>query len=499
MKKLLLSVALVAATGVSASAAGNVYASQLKSEGAKVTFVLNQPAEEVIVSVLDAQGNVLKSKLVGAGVKGLNTVDLAGMDVADGDYKWQVTCQDQPVTEVTCLTSDKPAALNITNSRGLGIDTWQDSPYFGRIYVTSTSGARPGERNKAGIYILDADFSELSEDPFTGGQTWSGASGPNNLKVSEDGVPFVCDWTDGHAGVWTIDPADPSADFKPVFGGGDRDSNGLLTVNGVKVSGSIQDIALYGKGTDRMLYTTDEDINNNTGDIFVYNIGLLIQPWSVAPTASWGNNGGKLANANHRLGSDRRGGLWVSQYRWEEAEAYPVLGHLNAQGVWDFSTGDKSVVVGSGPAGAMAVNVDGSLIAVADNGHEGGLITVISATYDAEGVPTLTQLYTFKYTGYGNRPMGLAFDAANNLYGAFNNDAADGGIGVWALPNENNSYTTVAIAPVSITAGIDDVTVDADENGVAEYYDLMGRKVAEPQQGRVYIERRGSKATKVVF
>ena len=47
---------------------------------------------------------------------------------------------------------------------------------------------------------------------------------------------------------------------------------------------------------------------------------------------------------------------------------------------------------------------------------------------------------------------------------------------------------------MNTTTGIEDVTVEGNE--AAEYFNLQGIRVAEPQAGQVYIVRRGAKTTK---
>ena len=49
-----------------------------------------------------------------------------------------------------------------------------------------------------------------------------------------------------------------------------------------------------------------------------------------------------------------------------------------------------------------------------------------------------------------------------------------------------------------ITTGVDDIIIGSEENAAPEYYDMMGRRVANPQPGSVYIVRRGSNVTKEV-
>lgn len=50
----------------------------------------------------------------------------------------------------------------------------------------------------------------------------------------------------------------------------------------------------------------------------------------------------------------------------------------------------------------------------------------------------------------------------------------------------------------SQTTGIEDVIVD-DPNAAPVYYDLQGRRVANPENGRLYLRRQGPATTKVIF
>lgn len=54
--------------------------------------------------------------------------------------------------------------------------------------------------------------------------------------------------------------------------------------------------------------------------------------------------------------------------------------------------------------------------------------------------------------------------------------------------------------PIHDAAGIEDITVDADDaNAPVEYFNLQGIRVENPAEGNVYIRRQGSSAVKVVF
>ena len=199
-----------------------------------------------------------------------------------------------------------------------------------------------------------------------------------------------------------------------------------------------------------------------------------------APDQKYGNYDGRLVNSNQTVCADRRGGLWVGQYRYTNGAQYPSVMHINATtGQYDYFNGDPDMIKSSGPVGAMAVNATGDLMAVA------GLtdIRVLSISYDANGTPSMSLKYSIGST-YGARPFDVAFDVADNVYVAFNDNA--GGIGGWALPKDSNSFTTPA-------------------NELVELYNIAGVKLAEDytiDMGQfasgVYIVRSGKQTLKII-
>lgn len=482
------------------------YASALTVKGVnEVSFLLNADATEVVLKLYKDDKEV-KSFDLGARSKGLVEYTVPA-EVADDAYTWTVTATSEEVTEPTSFDVDNPL-LNIANARGIKFDTNQSSPGFGRGYVTSVeANGKKGERMGTGIYVLGADLSDVfgqGGNPFTGGVAWNGGSSPYRTTVAENGDVFISDWGDGNSGIYVMDPENPTAPFTALFAEGSRNSSGLVTIEGEAVHGSINDCVVVGDGADRVLYTLDEDY---PGKAYVlrYDIGTLENPWSTAPSKVIGNNGGKLANANQSLSSDGRGGLWVSQYRYTE-DTYPVAQHINAKGEYDFMTSGKTVFIGSGPVGCMAASSDGSLIAVG-NASE---IYVAKATYDADGKPTLKHAWTIG--GLSARPFSAAFDAAGNFYVAYN----DAGVGCWALPRENNSYTTTATKPLNMTSGINasevsqlgisfDGTVVTASGQMVEVYSAAGVRVAGGYSvdtaalaPGVYVVRAGSESIKFV-
>ncbi|MBD5232687.1 MAG: hypothetical protein HDS65_00755 [Bacteroidales bacterium] len=517
MKKVLLPFAALVLGAMPAMAGANVYASGLKAENGKISFILNDKADKVVLNLLNGETVVATADL-GACEKGLNTVDMPSVEAEPGTYTWSLTVSAAAVTEVTALTDGSDTNIQVSSSRGIAVDNHRQSPGFGNIYtVTPATPGQEGARVETGLYAFNAALEPINESAYTGGIEWpeKSASSPNNVAVSDNGDVFICSWGDDAAnGVYWVAPDKLAENWNDVFAAGEKDGNGLMTIGETKVHGSVQDIALYGEGANRVLYTSDEDMNSNSGDIMVYAIGDLSTPWATAPTHDWGHPDGYV-NANHRLASDGRGGLWLCQYRWQESDANACVYHLNAEGELDFKTGDKSVFLGSTPCAAMAVNADGTLMCVG-GGDSGLTFTVASISWE-DGLPVLTKLFdhSFEAPYTGKRPFDIAFDAADNVYFAFNNANAAGGIGAWALPKEKNEYTTTALGTISVeTDGVESQlceTAITYTGGVirateaAEVYTTAGVCVARGTEidatalaGGVYIVRAGKNSLRII-
>ena len=505
MKKLLLFLAL-AAGAFTASASGlNVFASELTSPTAnKVAFVLNDDANVVLNLIKD--GTVVKNIEIGPCQKGANEFEIPDV-YENGEFQWSLTASAEPVTEATlvqsCLTN---TTLQIANTRSVAIDNNPESKFFGHIYVTSiAANGMSGARLGTGIYVLNAaleDFANQGDTPYAGGVSWSGKSSPMRVAVAEDGNVFISDWSDGHSGVWKMNPEDPSV-MTEVFGG-TRDSDGLASVDGVNVHGSVVDLCLVGKGADLKLYTADEDMPNVVNR---YDLGESTDLWVTAPSATWSNPAG-FANRTDCIESDRNGGIWLVQNRWRNSTANPSLFHLNTSGEWDYIVADQNILLGSTPFAALCVSPDGKSLAVACEGY--------TYVYDVEftdGTPAITAKYTLD-SPESVRPFHCDFDAAGNLYVAYNDK--NGGVCQYSLPKAENKFDTPAPSFVTLTnqTGIFETAVEGRiryAGGVvsapagAEIFNALGAKVAEGTEisteslaAGVYIVRSGKQALKIV-
>ncbi|OQA12463.1 MAG: hypothetical protein BWY67_00279 [Bacteroidetes bacterium ADurb.Bin397] len=343
---------------------------------------------------------------------------------------------------------------------GVAVDNNLDSPFFGRVYISeAAAGTLPGRSTQDGIYILDAALTDVTgqgSTPYSGGVAWvtNSNSSPFRLSVGEDGNVFICDWSDAHPGVWIMNPANPSAPFVPVFDGLTKASSGLSSYNGVNVHGSISHIYSTGKGADRRLYTFDEDYTNatatSTGNLLQYNIGTLQTPYQSAPIVVYNDaaNGNLQQNFNSCIAPDGRGGWWISQYRSADAATIPSLIHVNTVGVVDFNSGLTPDLIGNSNRGGMAVNHDGTRLAMGCDNE----LKIFEVSFNASGIPALKRLHSIK-PALGLYTTDVAFDRAGNVYAVSYSDKR---LGVWALPKVENQFTTPAQADqiLIITTGL---------------------------------------------
>ncbi len=78
----------------------------------------------------------------------------------------------------------------------------------------------------------------------------------------------------------------------------------------------------------------------------------------------------------------------------------------------------------------------------------------------------------------------------NGLFGYDANPAAGG---QWKIEGQNVEMTSTIFMPEGSILGVEDIVVD---NAPAEYYNLQGIRVENPENG-IYIRRQGSTATKI--
>jgi len=490
-KKICL-VLILAIAGIASASAQRIYASELKSastaSGYNLTFTLNAAATNVDVILNSTTSS--DSFVIPCGAKpiGVNTVSVTSAsapNITSGAYTWEVKATGAAITgdgPVKFTDETTNPLLNFYSAHGVAVDNSFDSPYFGRVYVTGggASGATgSGRTTGVGIYVLDAALTDVTgqgDTPWSGNGNVSWVAGNYNSPcrdyVGSDGTVYIGDWADGNSNVWIMDPANPGANFNPVFGGTKTSSGLYQTGDGTNTGGSIIGLCVTGSGDNTKLFTIDEDYGNGAagtnpfgltkGDnVLSYNIGGASLPWMTDPSkvimdnaaaaAQYTGNLGTLQyNGNSSISPDGRGGFFVSQNRnpGGDGQVVPSLIHLNAvtgfggliSYIIDFNSGDPqwgdTGLLGGSQNAAMAVSNDGSKLAVS---YSPSQYKIFDVTYDDSGTPTLT--YTDSVTTQNvGLAFSMAFDAANNLYVITTAST----LGGYALPTADNTFTTPA-------------------------------------------------------
>ncbi|MDR1984145.1 MAG: Ig-like domain-containing protein [Prevotellaceae bacterium] len=439
----------------------NIYASELAVstiDEIDYTFkyTLNAKASSLVIHIIDENDQIVKDIPITAAVNrslGVHEFTTTISDLPLGTYKWSITAKgvyrSNSATDPTKVSNDDPQ-FKFSDSRSIAVDNTFDSPFFGRVYISDAQGTGAGSTGE-GIFILNAALSDTTNqngNGYKGNVAWLTTSSPFRASVAPDGKVYITDWSDAHSGIWVMDPANPTTAFTPVFGG-TRDGLGLSSSGGVNIHGSISHCWITGTGADTKLFTIDEDytdaIATDKINILQYNIGVLENPWTVAPSAIAYNDvqyGNLQQNGNSCIVPDTFGGWWISQNRGAgvNTTAIPSLIHVNSQGTLT-NFGGNPDIPNSNQSG-LAISIDGTMIAVGCQ----NTVRVFDVVYDVNNMPAITLKYTINTTTFGTNTHGLAFDRVNNLYVASsaNSTAVATRVGVFAFPIADNTFTTPA-------------------------------------------------------
>lgn len=364
MKKILSCFVALLASACLYAGELNVYASGLQvtttatlPSKTTISYVLNAPATSLNVKLYDGSNliatvPITADSLLTKGAHSNVPVDLS--NVENGTYKWALEAigvahnDDQEV---------KIAAVAISNadSRGMTFDDDPESPYFGTMYIANSNA----------VNTVSAASAELTEATIIVNNTpyWTATkSSPMRLTIGDDGFLYASDWSDNTPNITIIDRSNNTTSV--VFGGTTTGSGIYKNAQDEYIHGSMVSCCVVGTGSERVLYTVEEDIavNEKTNCIFKYNIGELATLWTNTYEVAYNNADGLLANGNHNVCSDGHGGLWISQNRWHD-DANHALCHVTSSGVKDWhSTGEITDGGYANTYGALFVNHDKSLV-----------------------------------------------------------------------------------------------------------------------------------------
>ena len=368
-----------------------------------------------------------------------NTITLAQSEIP-GDINqtlnWGVYLKGKPITEINKLNAD--GEINTYTRIGVAVDNSPESDYFGQYYVINRTGASTATN---GLWAYKQDHSLINSSVLRGNQTFSN---PYRLATDENGKIYIADWGDAHSGVYIASPDDLYGTY-PQFFQGTRDSNGLITNNGVNVGCSVSGVEIGGIGANTKMYALLEDFEKNS--IAVYNIGqsdgTIVASWDSAPSRII-NVSSLMANGNCQIVADNKGGLWISQRRSKNnnTQSIPSFIYLDSSGNVAYNSGvSLSNLTGSERAG-FAVNRESSILAINDGD---GVVQIYKIQWNG-ATPALTLWTSFVSTACNSDKQieQMDFDWGGNLY------VAGAKLGIYSIPTNDNSSIVPAKKALTI-------------------------------------------------
>lgn len=453
---------------VSQPATPNAYAYNLVNteteDKANLTFKLTESSAnvDIILSPVNPGDKIIYN--LGALGAGEHSHEIDLQQLAGNEYTWEVSVSNKPNigTSIVYIDNTWGASSDEPFNGGIAIDDNPESENFGNVYVSTSS---------KGIYVYDADGNIANEIGY-----WTNHGGDLSRGAVSNGKFYIADNSANKAGVWVLDPADPTVENQIV-------SNAPTCA-----------VSFTGEGAERTMYTVATKINgvctstDTSYQLYKYAIeetdNLIGNPtWIEAADA-------KIFGANHHSVIAVESGQFVSQYRTTSSNYAPGFFFIDNDGnVYNYATDLQSTLPGS-EKGGMALSKDGSLFAII------GLNSTIQV-YDVEwtnGIPAFTH-NTEIHTNPGF-VWQLAFDYAKNLH-CYNDKA---GYCIHAVPCDANIVVTPAKMSYAINSSgasaIDSIGID-EINAPIEYFNLQGIKIENPTNG-IFIKKQGANVSKVI-
>ena len=437
------------------------------------SFVANQAAD---AAILFYNGDAEVGNFAIEAVKGINKVTVPIADIPAEATNWGLSLVGAPVPGMGLVADHVDSTLVkpyvITNNHPL-------TDNFAQYYVMEGSG------DNKGLYIYDAEMTRINEAPYASSDAaWDA---PKRMAVASDGTLFIAEYSDGHSGVYVMDPAQPENITQ--FFTGTRDGNGVISNGGVNVGASTAGISIYKEGAESKLVVYNEDFGSSLGNILIYNIGQadgsIVKTWETAPSEVYGK-GSNLAGLVNKNGQPilTDYGFFVSTLRYAGGNnSYATsCRYYNFAQECEFSTHYDAYApyVNGSNDGALALSNDQKYLVLPDDNNQ---FVVFECAWDEEG--KLSVKYVESFVHNLGPVYQLSFDYAGNLIAS-----SAGHITRYTMPTADNTIvipakTALADAPAPDPGtGVEDV-VDVKLDRNAPMFDVLGRQVDKNYRGVV--------------
>ena len=313
-------------------------------------------------------------------------IELTGKAVPKYSYLQEITDQTREI-------------YDFYNMMGVVVDNNPESDYFGKIYVQATlNGKSDGattraDNQKAGLFIYNQWLDELNPTSNVGIQP----SLPSGYSIGST----------NQFNRLAIDPTTNNITYCYAVSG----QPAVFSMDRANLTGTPTNLLAGQTGITRSVaHCFDAE-----GNLYVMNLpgsGQIFKIDKNGTKTTFGASTSKYVATNISLAADGRGGLWVAQNRGQ-IDTYYQLVHYNASGTIDFSVyqGNEHGFTGNSTRGALAYDAERQILAQGRNGS----VILFDVTYNASGVPTLTQQSVTASIAHNNID-GLAFDYAGDLY-----------------------------------------------------------------------------------
>lgn len=527
----------IAATGFLALTAPQVkaapFASCITNNAGTIQFYLNESGGAVLVTYEDGTSNSVYDG-VSPGATNLPSGMYSFAMGAHTSYTIAVTKYGTGIGGLASnvvqmansgfINAGNHVLLESGDPRGIAINTFPNSPYFGRIYVSRGGGSG----NPTGFFGMNADGSYFDPyaaatvgtangvQPTNAGVAWvTGApySSPDRMSITTNGFLVVGDYSVANAGVWLIDP---NLNTNELLLGPIGDVTGLA--DGVHGAEPSSPVLLGNIDTGATLITVDGEIHTNSIEVYSNITQAAIAAQSSGPGNGWQKppdfTGPQVAvnlpsNPNGpgfyffpKLVIGPNGYLYSGQFRsGVSASDVPSVvvydsTYTNLLFQSHYNNGNSDYFFTSVSGGKncfpsdVAVSPDGKYLAAANiDGH----LTVCMLT---NGIPNVATIFTIRadVNALSNLTADaactIAFDAADNPY-----EVVAGEFGVKQFTLGLSTTVTTAgnlngVTNFVITPQTAQISVFATNNGVISQNNSYGN----PTSGYFTIVRSGTPA-----
>ncbi|HQL80318.1 MAG TPA: PA14 domain-containing protein [Verrucomicrobiota bacterium] len=357
------------------------YASGVVKSGDTVTFILNQPAQSLVVLT----NGVPMAHSIDSSTAGQKSFDMPGATT------FSIIVSNDVPKAWTQYVTDGPDR-NFYTPLGVAVNKNPASANFGQVFVCNVTNATTaaGRATSDGIYVLRADG--VAAGFGTGGVTWTGSLSPFKSTVGPDGHLYVADLSNDLC--YELSPDLSSA--VQLIDASNKSSGqyvNSLVVEGTQAAGN------------RKIYLVNGNYNDTARK------GLICYDLGASATATANDKGTQVIGPTawsgfypYDVARDLNGDWYLNTYRSETNQAPPIIKFRGA-GVWpleDDVIWSASRWYAGGPFGIDVFDKAGL---VAYTTYNTGFIRF----FDMD-----TGNFVEEFDA-GTRGRELAFDAAGNL------------------------------------------------------------------------------------